>query len=207
MENLKTITLTHTNKKTGRVTTSEYVQVHTRLKYFRESKDFEGWRIETEIVDLQDHRIIFKATVKDGANQIRATGHAFEYADNNQINKTSFVENCETSAVGRALGNLGIGIDESYATAEEVAQAIKQQQDEREWLTQRAFDQACVRIQEAKPNIQIKDGDEELELTPAMFVEWLKKKYRMKREYSEGLRHEVEFQKTLSEVPASGTKG
>jgi ssDNA-binding Zn-finger/Zn-ribbon topoisomerase 1 len=46
------------------------------------------------------------------------------------INKTSFVENCETSAWGRALGNLGIGIDDSIASAEEVDMAIKKQEVE-----------------------------------------------------------------------------
>ena len=44
------------------------------------------------------------------------------------INKTSYVENCETSAVGRALAILGIGIDTSIASANEVEDAIAQQQ-------------------------------------------------------------------------------
>jgi hypothetical protein len=43
------------------------------------------------------------------------------------VNKTSYIENCETSAWGRALGNLGIGIDASIASAEEVITAIAQQ--------------------------------------------------------------------------------
>jgi hypothetical protein len=44
------------------------------------------------------------------------------------INKTSYVENCETSAVGRALGFLGIGIETSIATADEVSMAVNKQQ-------------------------------------------------------------------------------
>ena len=43
------------------------------------------------------------------------------------INKTSYVENCETSAIGRALAMLGIGIDTSIASANEVADAIAKQ--------------------------------------------------------------------------------
>ncbi len=72
------------------------------------------------------------------------------------------------------------------------------EQDKRPWLKQKEFDQACRRIQEAKPNINITDNGEDLELTPEMFVEWLKNKYRMEKEYTAGLIHEVEFQKTLS---------
>jgi hypothetical protein len=44
------------------------------------------------------------------------------------INKTSYIENCETSAWGRALGNLGYGIQTSIASAEEVEMAIAKQE-------------------------------------------------------------------------------
>jgi len=70
-------------------------------------------------------------------------------------------------------------------------------QDKRPWLGQKEFDLACKRIQEASPNIIVKDGDSELEFTPVLFVEWLKNKYRMKRDYSEGLAQEFQFQETL----------
>ena len=44
------------------------------------------------------------------------------------INKTSYVENCETSAWGRALANFGIGLDTSVASADEVQNAIANQE-------------------------------------------------------------------------------
>ena len=56
------------------------------------------------------------------------TGYAYEMVGSSQINKTSALENCETSSVGRALGFLNIGIDGSMATAEEIANAIHQQE-------------------------------------------------------------------------------
>ena len=45
------------------------------------------------------------------------------------VNKTSYIENCETSAWGRALGNLGIGINESIASAEEVVSAVNEEKN------------------------------------------------------------------------------
>ena len=55
-------------------------------------------------------------------------GDAYEKEDSAFINKTSYIESCETSAVGRALGMCGIGIDTSVASADEVLNAIKQQE-------------------------------------------------------------------------------
>ena len=68
-----------------------------------------------------------KAIIKNPDGVILATGLAYEKEGSTFINKTSYIENCETSAWGRALGNLGIGIDTSIASAEEVGNAIKQQ--------------------------------------------------------------------------------
>ena len=67
------------------------------------------------------------ARIKDPENRVVATGIAQEFKAASRINATSYVENCETSAWGRALGNLGIGIDVSIATADEVSNAIHQQ--------------------------------------------------------------------------------
>ena len=54
---------------------------------------------------------------------MHASGVAHEVLGSSNINKTSFVENCDTSAVGRCLGNFGIGIDEAYASANEIINA------------------------------------------------------------------------------------
>jgi len=55
------------------------------------------------------------------------TGFAHEDESKSQINRTSAIENCETSATGRALGLLGLGSESSIASAEEVQNAIHQQ--------------------------------------------------------------------------------
>lgn len=102
----------------------DYVQVNQRVIAFR--KLFPEGMIETEIVKLEDGVCVIKAMVYDGSH-LMATGHAYEKEGSTFINKTSYIENAETSAVGRALGFLGIGIDESIASAEEVETAILNQ--------------------------------------------------------------------------------
>ncbi len=99
-----------------------YVQVNERVKGFREL--YPNGRLETEIVDLTDGVVTMKAFAYDDEGRLLATGYAQEKETSSYINKTSFIENCETSALGRALGWCGIGVDGSMASAEEVANAI-----------------------------------------------------------------------------------
>ena len=69
-----------------------------------------------------------RTTITDEDGKVLSTGLAFERPDSSYINKTSFIENCETSAVGRALGWLAIGVDASMASAEELVNALKGQE-------------------------------------------------------------------------------
>ena len=114
-----------TKLKTVNIKGKEYVEVNERLKHFRST--LKGWCLTSDIVELDEKRCVIKATVWDDNGNIRATGHAYETEGSSFINKTSFIENCETSAWGRALANLGIGLDTSVASFEEVANAVKQQ--------------------------------------------------------------------------------
>lgn len=102
-----------------------YVMVNERVKAFREIEP--DGAITTDILSLADGVVVIKATITDQDGQVLATGIASEKEGSTFVNKTSYIENCETSAVGRALGFLGIGIDGSMASAEEVANAIIQQ--------------------------------------------------------------------------------
>lgn len=106
-----------------------YVMVNERIKFFREK--YQGWSLTSDIVNLTEDTCVIKATICDENGVVKATGYAQEDRTSSMINKTSFVENCETSAWGRALGNLGIGIDDSIASAEEVDMAIKKQEVEK----------------------------------------------------------------------------
>lgn len=110
-----------------------YVEVNKRVLAFRELEP--NGSITTEIIDMAETKVgeivsgivTMKATVCDGEGRILATGLAQEKESSSYINKTSYIENCETSAVGRALGFIGIGADTSIASAEELINALNNQ--------------------------------------------------------------------------------
>lgn len=137
-----------TKLKTTSIKGKEYVEVTTRLKYFREN--YKDYSLESELVELTDDSVIFKAVIKNESGRILATGYAQEYKNSSFINKTSFIENCETSAWGRCLGNLGIGIDSSVATYEEVSNALNNQSK---------VEKAIKDKFKAKPILSSKDTD------------------------------------------------
>lgn len=114
--------------RTTNIKGKEYAEVNQRVKAFRTLYP-EGF-IMTEILCREGGLCIIKATVghyADGKSVILATGTAYEKEGSSQINRTSYIENCETSAVGRALGMAGFGIDTSIASADEMNNALLQQ--------------------------------------------------------------------------------
>ena len=112
--------------KTLDVKGKPYVEVNERIKAFREMCP--SGRITTEILSMENGVVTMKTIVYDEDGRVLGSGLAQEKETSSYINKTSYIENCETSAVGRALGMCGIGIDGSVASAEEVANAIVNQQ-------------------------------------------------------------------------------
>lgn len=108
----------------------EYKTVAKRIDDFR--GDHPDYSITTKILSAAE-LVQIKATIRDQDNRILATGLAEEERGSTNINRTSALENAETSAVGRALSFLGYGGTE-IASAEEVVNAInnqdlKQEQD------------------------------------------------------------------------------
>ena len=114
--------------KTTNIKGKQYVEVNQRLLFFRNEKKYEGWGIETKFLVLDSESCVAQCTIKDADGYIAAQGTAQEDKSSSYINKTSYIENCETSAVGRALAMLGIGIETSIAFSNEVSMAIAKQE-------------------------------------------------------------------------------
>ena len=120
--------------KTTNIKGKQYAEVHERIKHFRGEPNYASLGINTEVLewDKDKEEIVIRATICDTESdegRILASGIAHERRDdkNSFVNKTSYVENAETSAIGRALACMGIGIEDAYASAFEVANAIAQQ--------------------------------------------------------------------------------
>ena len=122
--------------KTISIRGKQYVTVAERLRqlHLSVSNDMPGPSIDTKIVYAEGGIYIVKATVIPDITQPECffTGHAKEDESKGQVNGTSALENCETSAIGRALGNAGYGSAESIASANEVMNAMHQQNTKKE---------------------------------------------------------------------------
>jgi hypothetical protein len=105
----------------------DYAMVPERVTAFRKLYP-EGF-ITTEILSHDGTTVTMQARVgyirEDGSRVILGTGLAQEVKGKGMVNSTSYIENCETSAVGRALGMLGLGINGGgICSAEELANAV-----------------------------------------------------------------------------------
>lgn len=131
-ETIKTMTISRKDKNTGEIKSKEYAEVNQRVKAFR--MIYPEGRIDTELLYDNDGKCTFKAYVFRNVEDEKplATGTAYEKESSTFINQTSYIENCETSAVGRALGMAGFGIDTSIASAEEVQNAMANQKETKE---------------------------------------------------------------------------
>ena len=89
------------------------------------NEEYTNGSITTELVSPTDsEQIVIKAIVRpDVASERMFTGYAQEIVGDGYINKTSALENAETSAVGRALAMMGIGVIDSVASVDEINKA------------------------------------------------------------------------------------
>lgn len=107
--------------KTTDIRGKEYATVAERIAAFR--KVYPDGKIDTHITKLEEGLCIITARVWNDEGNLLATGTAYEKEGSSNINRTSFIENCETSAVGRALGMAGFGLIGAVATADEINRA------------------------------------------------------------------------------------
>ena len=129
-EGLKTTPIERWDKKAGKKVAKDYIDVAQRVKAFR--KIYPMGFIITYIVDSGEGVVTTETEVgfytDDWQKVILATGIANEVQSASQINQTSYIEVCETSSTGRALGMAGFGIDSGIASADEMNTALRQQE-------------------------------------------------------------------------------
>lgn len=112
--------------KTVKIHGQDYEPVASRVERFRES--YPSYGVVTKIISNGD-QIVMKAAIKDENERVISTGYAEEERGKGNINESSALENCETSAIGRALAAFGYTGGE-YASADEVANAVGAQSKE-----------------------------------------------------------------------------
>ena len=120
------------SKGTVNIKGKDYKLIVQRVKEFREAHP--DWGMHSEVIHHDSERVIVKVWVTDPDGRVRGTGLAEEDRSASRINQTSAMENCETSAFGRALASIGFGGDVAYASADEVVNAINTQQQNTDLL-------------------------------------------------------------------------
>ena len=103
---------------------ADYEPVEVRLEKF--IKDYPTFRISTELEVVEATRYIVKAYLyKDVSDSVAwATGYAEETVSSRGVNQTSALENCETSAIGRALANAGYAPKGKRPSREEMTKVV-----------------------------------------------------------------------------------
>ena len=102
----------------------DYLTVAERVHQVHNDHKTKKLSITTELVSWNSGIVLMRSTVITAQGVF--TGHAYEREGSSNINKTSALENCETSSIGRALAAAGYAGAE-FASANEVTTAIKQQ--------------------------------------------------------------------------------
>lgn len=114
------------NLKSTNIKGKDYIEVNERVKAFRML--YPEGTIETDIIHLDmDTGIVVMKSTASNDGKVLGTGMSYERESSSYINKTSFIENCETSSVGRALGFLFLGSTNSICSADELNNALEAQ--------------------------------------------------------------------------------
>lgn len=122
------VTIEKESKKSGQIIKRIYETVAERVQKFRDACPIsEGWALTTQINFPDGNMVLAIAQIMNPNGSTVATGTAEEVRNANYINKTSAVENAETSAIGRCLFAAGFGGGE-FCSADELLTALKRQE-------------------------------------------------------------------------------
>ena len=147
----------------------QYTMVAQRVEAFRKHIGAD-LGIETELISNTDQRVLMKASIKTPSGFVVSTGYAEEVRGSTHINKGSALENCETSAVGRALAALGLHGGE-YASVNEIEKHNRNMDA--------AHDQAVREEREAVVQAPASPGGVSQGISdPADDIPWPEDKYR-----------------------------
>ena len=120
----------------GKFNLNDYAEVKDRIEEF--VKDFSTGSIQTFLRSFDGPEVVFEArifrTPEDVMNGVYTSGFAREVEGKSPVNKTSHVENCETSAIGRALANMGYGTDANRASRSEMLKVARMNEELEEFL-------------------------------------------------------------------------
>ena len=140
-----------------------YRTVAYRVNEFRgKCPAADGWAIITELIESSKDRVVMKATIVNPMDHGISVGigYAEEIRESSNINRTSAMENCETSARGRALAAIGLG-GEEYASADEVLRAIEQQGELTEESPIRTQDDSAEESERGNPKATVGDDSQD----------------------------------------------
>lgn len=113
----------------------KYTEVAKRIEVFRTHFGLD-YSLESEVMVDDGQRVVIKATIRNPAGAVIATGFAEEIRNSSKVNKTSPIENCESSAWGRALANLGMHGGQ-IASIDEIQKAARNEDaldEKQQWL-------------------------------------------------------------------------
>ncbi len=154
----------------------DYVPVAERVEQFYSR--FPAGRILTQIVDhdRESGFVLIRAEVYRNPDDAApaATGHAYEYKDSGYVQRTSYIEVAETSAVGRALALLGFEVKRGIASREEVEKTARREPE-------RASRQPAAQAEEQPDNLdqEILQSAGELGYDAAKVKRWINQKYKV----------------------------
>lgn len=187
-----------TKLKTISIKGKAYVEVKERLKHFRKTYQHE-YGLVTNVLNHNSDSILIKAEIIDKKNGfVVADGVAFEESASSFINKGNYVENCQTSAWGRALGNFGIGLDSSVSSYEESANwklndvpVQPVQQYEKDGITMKPYTKLKVDLDQ-KGTKEVVDIEKMLNYIAAQKIKSLKAALKMLADNDYIITNEVE---------------
>ena len=139
--------------KTVNIKGKEYVEVHQRILHLSSDEFPFDYDIQTEYQFFESQKMwVVKATLNIYLEnrKLTYTGLAQEIIGDGYINKTSALENCETSAVGRACAMAGIGVIDGIASVDEINKAKAREMESKPQLTLDAAQRARKALEDKK---------------------------------------------------------